>query len=93
MVLQAMGDLAGARPLLEQALDGFRRVLGEGHPDTAVSYGNLGLLLQAMGDLAGARPLLERALAISASRSPGLKGPGAICSPTSRARPSPGCVC
>ena len=39
-------------------------VLGEDHPDTAMSLNNLGSLLQAQGDYAGAKPYLERALAI-----------------------------
>jgi CHAT domain-containing protein/tetratricopeptide (TPR) repeat protein len=63
-LLQAMGDLAGARPHYERALAIHRRVLGEDHPDIAASLNHLGLLLQAMGDLAGARPYYERALAI-----------------------------
>ena len=39
-------------------------MLGEEHPDTALSLNNLGSLLQAMGDLAGARPYYERALVL-----------------------------
>ena len=39
-----------AKPLLEQALEIRRKVLGEEHPDTAQSLNNMGFLLQAMGD-------------------------------------------
>ncbi len=63
-LLQAQGDLAGARPYYERALAIRERVLGPEHPDTAGSLNNLGYLLQAQGDLAGARPYYERALAI-----------------------------
>ncbi len=62
--LQAMGDLAGARPYVERALAIREEVLGPCHPDTANSLNNLGVLLRASGDLAGARPYYERALAI-----------------------------
>jgi len=59
-----MGDLAGARRYLEEALAIFTRVLGPQHPNTAASLNNMGLLLKEMRDLAGARPYLEEALAI-----------------------------
>ena len=58
-LLQAQGDLAGARPLYERALAIREKVLGPEHPDTAMSLNNLAVLLQAQGDLAGARPLLN----------------------------------
>ena len=64
LLLQAQGDLAGARPLFERALAIREKALGPEHPDTATSLNNLAPLLQAQGDLAGARPLFERALAI-----------------------------
>ena len=64
VLLQAQGDLAGARPLYERALAIREKVLGAEHPDTATSLNNLASLLQDQGDLAGARPLYERALAI-----------------------------
>jgi hypothetical protein len=47
---RALGDLAGARELFEQALAGSRRVLGEDHPDT----------LQSINDLAAVRRELEQ---------------------------------
>jgi tetratricopeptide (TPR) repeat protein len=62
--LRMIGDLAGARPYLEQALAIRHEMLGERHPDTAQSLNNLGYLLQARGDLAAAWPYLEQALAI-----------------------------
>jgi tetratricopeptide (TPR) repeat protein len=63
-LLQAQGDLAGARPLCERTLAILEKVLGPDHPDTAMSLNNLAGLLKAQGDLAGARPLFERTLAI-----------------------------
>ena len=64
LLLQAQGDLAGARLVYERALVILQKALGPEHPDTARSLNNLASLLQAQGDLAGARPLFERALAI-----------------------------
>ena len=65
LLLQAQGDLAGARPLYERALAIREKALGPEHPHTATSLNNLALLLKAQeGDFAGARPLYERALAI-----------------------------
>src|SRR5437764_843300 len=48
-LLQALGDLAGARPYLEQALASLQKARGPDHPDTAASLNNLGGLLQALG--------------------------------------------
>ena len=56
------GDLAGAAPLLREALQVSRETLGNRHPSTLTSSGNLGTLLKAQGDLAGAAPLLSEAL-------------------------------
>jgi tetratricopeptide (TPR) repeat protein len=64
VLLQAQGDLAGARPLNERALAIREKALGPEHPDTAESLNNLANLLRDQGDYAGARPLFERALAI-----------------------------
>src|SRR5205085_593378 len=64
LLLQAMGDLAAARPYLEGALAICRTALGEDHPDTATSLNNLGYLSKAMGDLAAARRYYEQALEI-----------------------------
>ncbi|MBI2305836.1 MAG: tetratricopeptide repeat protein [Rhodocyclales bacterium] len=62
--LQAQGDLAEARALLESALAIRRRVLGEEHPAALTSINNLAATLYAQGDLTGARALQESALAI-----------------------------
>jgi tetratricopeptide (TPR) repeat protein len=45
-----MGDLQGARPYYEKALEIRKKVLGKEHPDTALSLNNLGFLLRAMGE-------------------------------------------
>jgi tetratricopeptide (TPR) repeat protein len=63
-MLQAQGDLAGARPLHERALAIREKVLGAEHPNTAMSLNNLAELLRTQGDLTEARLLCERALAI-----------------------------
>ena len=74
-VLQAQGDLAGARPLYERALAICEKALGPEHPDTAASLNNLACLLQAQGDFAGARPLLRSARWRSARRRSALSIP------------------
>jgi tetratricopeptide (TPR) repeat protein len=63
-LLQAQGDLAGARLLYERALAIRETVLGPEHLDTARSLYNQAGLLHIQGDLAGARRFSERALAI-----------------------------
>src|SRR5258708_38578779 len=55
VLLQAQGDLTGARPLFERAL-AIR--------ETATSLNNLAALLRDQGDFAGTRSLYERVLAI-----------------------------
>ncbi len=62
MLLRAQGDLAGAAPLLREALQVRRETLGNRHPNTLISIGNLGMLLRTQGDLEGAAPLLSEAL-------------------------------
>jgi len=54
MVLNDLGDLAGARAALERALGIDERVYGPDHPKVATSVNNLGSVLQDLGDLAGA---------------------------------------
>jgi tetratricopeptide (TPR) repeat protein/CHAT domain-containing protein len=56
------GDFAAAEPLLERAFEIRREKLGRGHPSTAKSLHNLGLLLYEMGRPAAAAPRLEEAL-------------------------------
>jgi tetratricopeptide (TPR) repeat protein len=56
------GNYAGARALEEQVLEARRRIVGEEHPATLGSMGDLALTLQAQGDLTDARELQERVL-------------------------------
>ena len=63
-MLQALGDLAGARAAFERALRIDEASFGPDHPNVASDVNNLGLVLQDLGDLAGARAAYERALAI-----------------------------
>ena len=74
LVLQALGDYAGARSLLEKAVLSDERNYGLDHPNTAGRYSNLALVLKDLGDYAGARVLLEKAVA-SAERDYGLDHP------------------
>ena len=65
VVLQAQGDLDGARQRLERSLQIQAEVFGtEIHPSVAASLHELAGVLQAQGDLDGARQRLERALQI-----------------------------
>ena len=59
-----MGDYARAEPLFRQALEIWKKALGEDHPDYAPSLNNLAALYQAMGDYARAEPLFREALEI-----------------------------
>ena len=51
------GEYSEAFPLFEKALKIREESLGENHPDTAISYGNLALLYHAMGEYKKAEPL------------------------------------
>jgi CHAT domain-containing protein/Tfp pilus assembly protein PilF len=64
MNLDAQGKHAEAEPLDRTALAIFRKVLGEEHPDTALSYNNVAYNLNAQGKHAEAEPLFRTALAI-----------------------------
>jgi Flp pilus assembly protein TadD len=64
LVLQNLGDLAGARAAFERALRIDEVSFGPDHPRVAIRVNNLGGVLQAQGDLAGGRAAFERALAI-----------------------------
>ena len=59
-LLQDMGKLEDAEPLLRRALEGREATLGKSHPDTLASIGNLATLLKAMGKLEDAEALLRR---------------------------------
>ena len=62
MLMIDQGDLDGAEPLLRKALEECYEKLGDRHPSTLTSIGNLGSLLNEQGDLDGAEPLLREAL-------------------------------
>ena len=62
--LVAQGKYSQAQPLFEQALEIYRRLLTDDHPDTALGYDNVALNLNAQGKYAAAQPLYEKALAI-----------------------------
>jgi CHAT domain-containing protein/Tfp pilus assembly protein PilF len=64
LLLEAQGDSAAARPLIEQALAISKEVLGPRHPATARCLNILAGVLESQGDYAGAKPLYEQALAI-----------------------------
>jgi hypothetical protein len=57
-----MGKLDEARPLLEEALQANRETLGDRHPETLISIGNLADLLRALGDLDEAEAALGNAV-------------------------------
>jgi tetratricopeptide (TPR) repeat protein len=61
--LQSRGEYRQALTLAEQALAGYRQVLGDDHPDTLASMDILAETRRALGDLDGARQLFEQALA------------------------------
>ena len=60
--LRTQGKYDEAEPLYREALEVTREMLGDRHPNTLTSIGNLGVLLQYKGDLAAAEPLLREAL-------------------------------
>ena len=62
-VFQSLGDLDGARPLLEEALQLRRRVHGDVHLEVAESQHALAMLWKAMGRHDEAESLLREALA------------------------------
>ena len=60
-MLKDLGDLEGARDLLEKALESDQKSFEAGHPSIARSQSNLAMVLKNLGDLEGARDLLEKA--------------------------------
>ena len=65
MLYKFHGDYARALPLFEQSLAIQKNVLGEHHPDYALSLNNLAQLYKIQGDYARALPLFEQATAIT----------------------------
>ena len=58
-----MMDMSGeAAPYWDEALEGYRRVLGDTHPDTLLSINNMGYRLQSMGKLDEAEKHYREAL-------------------------------
>jgi tetratricopeptide (TPR) repeat protein len=60
--LASRGQHRQALTLLDQALAGRRRVLGDNHPDTMTTKNSLGESRRHLGNLQGARGLLEQTL-------------------------------
>ena len=58
------GAIARRRRRPARPWPSVKQVLGEHHPDTALSLNNLGDAAEGAGDYAAAKPLLEQALAI-----------------------------
>jgi tetratricopeptide (TPR) repeat protein len=67
MILQDLGDAAGAKPLAERALRLDEASYGPDHTVVATALNNLATILRDLGDVAGAKPLAERALRIAES--------------------------
>ena len=62
VLLKNMGKLEEARPLLEEALQGYRDTLGDRHPSTLFSISLLADLLEKQGKLVEAIPLYTEKL-------------------------------
>ncbi len=62
--LYAAGKYAEAVPYAERALEIRRKVLGEEHPDVAISMDNLAVLHKNLGRYSEAEPLYKRSLEI-----------------------------
>ncbi len=58
-VMQAQGDLVGARAAYERALKIDEAAFGPDHPKVAIRVNNLGSVMQDQGDLVGARAALN----------------------------------
>jgi tetratricopeptide (TPR) repeat protein len=63
--------------LFQQALELRKRLLGEEHPDVALSLNNLALLYKSQGHYAEAEPLYMQALEIT-ERSLGANHPNTV---------------
>jgi len=65
LTLAPLGDLPGARALLEQVLEVQSRTLPDDHPHLQLARQGLAAMMYAQGDLEGARALIEKVLEIS----------------------------
>jgi tetratricopeptide (TPR) repeat protein len=63
-VLQDLGRLDEAEPLIRQALEGDRQTHGEQHMDVAIDLSSLGSLLEERGKFAEAGRMYQESLAI-----------------------------
>jgi hypothetical protein len=63
-VLQLLGQFDDAERCHRDALRIRKKVIGEGHPDYALSLNNLGCVLRAKGDKAGALSQFEQVLRV-----------------------------
>ncbi len=61
LVLKDLGDLEGAKELLQQALATDQQNYEPEHPKIATAQSNLALVLKALGDLEGAKDLSQQA--------------------------------
>jgi tetratricopeptide (TPR) repeat protein len=59
-----LGDLNGAKVMLERALKIDEINFGADHPNVAYRFNNLASIMQDLGDLNGAQAMYERALEI-----------------------------
>ena len=66
MLFRSQGHYGLAEPLYCQALDLYRELLGDRHPDVATSLNNLAELYRVQGRYKAAEPLYLEALAILA---------------------------
>jgi len=64
-------------PLYREAINGARKTLGDAHPSTLISIGNLALLLQDQGKLDGAEPLYREAVS-GAEKTLGVEHPTTV---------------
>ena len=62
-------QIPGSERLYRQVLNARRKLYGEEHPDTAMSYGSLGVNLDELGQNALAEPLLAKHSTLSSGSS------------------------
>ena len=70
-MLENQDKFAEAAPLLREALDGYRRSLGDEHIVTILSMNSLAHVLKTMGKLAESEELFREALGSSGASCPG----------------------